>query len=262
MMHIKNGETVYSESFTVADLKEHRNLCDQTQYQAGGGIIMSNKIRISMQYFAGEGSGTDNSGAQNQQQNTGNEGSAGNQSQQNTNNNSGATFSQADLNRIGAQEKANGKKSILKEWGFEDEKSAKEAITKFKEWQASQQSEAEKVQAKINAADTAKAAAETRAQAAENKLEIIKAGGNASMVDDIMALVTIRTNDSTDFKTALEAVKKDHPSFFGTGSGDSGTGGGLNRQNNNKNSPGQGLGARLAQNRLKNTPTKNPYFNN
>lgn len=225
-------------------------------------------LRISMQYFAegDQGSQTqNNSGTETQnntQQNNNGNSTAGNQSQQNQNN-SGATFSQADLNRIGAQEKANGKKSILKELGFEDEKAAKDAMTKFKEWQASQKTEAEKIQEKISAADNAKTAAESRAQAAENKLEIIKAGGNAQFVDDIMALVNVRTNDTTDFKAALEAVKKDHPSFFaaGSNSGDSGTGGGLNRQNN-KNNQTQGIGERLAKSRLKNTPAKNPYFNN
>lgn len=227
-------------------------------------------IRIPMQFFAEEGSGSSSqqnnnggdSNQNNQQQNNNGNSSTGNQNQQQ--NNSGATFSQADLNRIGAQEKANGKKSVLKEWGFEDEKSAKEALTKFKEWQASQKTEAEKIQEKITTADNAKNAAEARALAAENKLEIIKAGGNATFVDDIMALVSVRVNDSTDFKAALEAVKKDHPSFFaaGSNSGDSGTGGSLNRQNNNKNNPVQGIGERLAQNRLKNTPAKNPYFNN
>lgn len=220
-------------------------------------------IRISMQYFAEGDAGSQGDNQQNNQQNNNGNSTAGNQNQQDQNN-SGATFSQADLNRIGAQEKANGKKSMLKELGFEDEKSAKEAMTKFKEWQASQKSEAEKIQEKINAADTAKTAAEARAKAAESKLDIIKAGGNATFVDDIMALVSIRVNDSTDFKTALEAVKKDHPSFFteGSGSGDSGTGGSLNRQNNNKNNQTTGIGERLAKDRLKNTPAKNPYFNN
>lgn len=211
-------------------------------------------------FFApdGNGAGADTSNQQNNDNTSGSD-NAGDQNQQQ---NSGATFSQADLNRIGAQEKANGKKSMLKELGFEDEKSAKEAMTKFKEWQASQKSEAEKIQDKINAATTAQTAAETRAQAAENKLEIIKAGGSAKFVDDIMALISVRVNDSTDFNKALEAVKKDHPSFFGadSNSGDSGTGGGLNRQNNSKGKSEESIGKRLAQNRIKNT-AKNPYFN-
>lgn len=227
---------------------------------------MSKFLRIPMQFFA-EGDadsqgGNSQNNQQDTQQNNGNQ-NAGDQNQQNQNN-SGATFSQDDLNRVGAKEKANGRKSMLKELGFDDEKSAKDAMTKFKEWQASQKSEAEKIQDKINAADSAKSAAEQRAQAAESKLEIIKAGGNAQFVDDIMALISIRVNDSTDFKTALEAVKKEHPSFFsaGSNSGDSGTGGSLNRQNNNRSNQTQGIGERLAKSRLKNTPAKNPYFNN
>lgn len=174
------------------------------------------------------------------------------------------TFTQADLNRIGAQEKAAGKKSILKELGFEDEKTAKDAITKYNEWKASQQTEAEKNQEKLTAATNAQSAAEARATLAENKLEIMKAGGNATSVDDIMAMISVRVNDKTDFNTALEAVKKAYPNFFGENSGsntDNGTGGGLNRQNNNKSKSAEGIGTRLAQNRIKNNTVKNPYFN-
>lgn len=200
---------------------------------------------------AGAGSGTDSTSTD-----TGSKDSSGDSSQ---------TFTQADLNRVGAQEKAAGKKSILKELGFEDEKSAKDAITKYKEWKASQQTEAEKQQEKLTAATNAQSAAEARATLAENKLEIMKAGGVATSVDDIMAMISVRINDKTDFKAALEDVKKVYPNFFGSSdsNSDNGTGGGLNRQNqnNNKGKTTEGIGARLAQNRIKNNTTKNPYFN-
>lgn len=199
---------------------------------------------------AGSGSGTD----------TGS--SASGNTDTNTDTNT-QTFSQEDLNRIGAQEKAAGKRSILKELGFEDEKAAKDAITKYNEWKASQQTEAEKQQEKLTAATNAQSAAEARAVLAENKLEILKAGGNAASVDDIMAMVSVRVNDKTDFKAALEAVKKAYPNFFGVSDSgsDTGTGGGLNRQSNNKGKTAEGIGARLAQNRIKTSTAKNPYFN-
>lgn len=213
--------------------------------------------RLSRPFFeadgtgAGAGSGTDTN--TNSDSNTDNT-NQGTPSQ---------TFTQADLNRVGAQEKAAGKKSILKELGFDDEKSAKDAITKYKEWVASQQTEAEKQQEKLNAATNAQSAAEARATLAENKLEIMKAGGVATSVDDIMAMISVRINDKADFKAALEDVKKAYPNFFSNSASDSdnGTGGGLNRQNNNKGKTSEGIGARLAQNRIKNNTTKNPYFN-
>lgn len=202
---------------------------------------------------AGSGSGTD----------AGADTGADNNNQAQNANTQTQTFTQADLNRIGAQEKAAGKNSILKALGFEDEKSAKDAITAYNAWKASQQTEAEKTQEKLNAATNAQSAAEARAALAENKLEIMKAGGNASSVDDIMAMVSVRVNDTTDFKAALEDVKKAYPNFFGTSdsNSDTGTGGGLNRQNNNKGKTAEGIGARLAQNRIKTSTTKNPYFN-
>lgn len=215
---------------------------------------MSKMLRIPMQFFA-EPTGTEGD--------TGSQGAEGtNPGDQNQSQNSGATFSQADLNRIGAQEKANGKKSILKELGFEDEKSAKEAITKYNEWIASQKTEAEKQQEKLNAATSAQTAAEARAVLAENKLEILKAGGNAASVDDIMAMVSVRVNDKTDFKAALEDVKKAYPNFFGSsGNSDTGTGGSLNRQKQGSGNAPEGIGERLAKSKIKNNSTKNPYFN-
>ena len=218
---------------------------------------MSKMLKIPMQFFA-EPTGTTEGDAGSQQTSDGTNTGDQNQSQ-----NSGATFSQADLNRIGAQEKANGKKSILKELGFEDEKSAKEAITKYNEWMASQKTEAEKQQEKLTAATNAQTAAEARAILAENKLEIMKAGGNAASVDDIMAMISVRVNDKTDFKTALEAVKKAYPNFFGFSGNpsDTGTGGSLNRQKQGSGSNTEGIGERLAKSKIKNNSTKNPYFN-
>lgn len=215
---------------------------------------MSKMLRIPMQFFA-EPTGTE--GDAGSQQNT----DGTNPGNQNQSQNSGATFSQADLNRIGAQEKANGKKSILKELGFEDEKSAKEAMTKYNEWLSSQKTEAEKTQEKLNAATSAQTAAEARAVLAENKLEIMKAGGVAASVDDIMAMISVRVNDKTDFKAALEDVKKAYPNLFGaSGNSDTGTGGSLNRQKNNSGNP-ESIGERLAKSRIKTNTTKNPYFN-
>lgn len=225
--------------------------------------LIFNKYRNVFFAPDGQGAGGDNSAAGTQTQqdannNSGTDTNSGDQNQQN----SGATFSQDDLNRVGAKEKANGRKSMLKELGFADEKAAKEAMTKYNEWVASQKTEAEKTQEKLTAAANAQSAAEARATLAENKVEIMKAGGKAASVDDIMAMISVRVDDKTDFSTALEAVKKAYPSFFtADGSGDTGTGGSLNRQNNNKGNTAQGIGARLAQSRAKSTD-KNPYFNN
>ena len=179
-----------------------------------------------MQHFA-EPAGSSNTdgngeGNTNPQNNNG----TGDQNQ----NQSGATFSQADLNRIGAQEKANGKKSMLKELGFEDEQSAKDAIAAYNKYLESQQSEAEKAQAALNTAAKAQATAESRATLAEHKCSILMEQGNPKYVDDIMALTNARINDTRDFDAALKSVKEDFPSFFTTeiSSGDTGTGGNTN----------------------------------
>lgn len=229
-------------------------------------------IRISMQYFAEGDEGNNQnsntpSGSEGDNSGEGNS-TSGNQNQQNSggnpgNNNSSNTFTQADLNRIGAQEKANGKKAILKELGFTDEASAKDAMKQFKAWQDSQKTEEQKTAEKIQNATNAQNLAEQRADKAEKKLEIIKAKGNPDCIDDIMVLVSARINDTTDFNAALKAVQTAYPNFFDQSSGnnpDNGTGGGLNHQRQQSGNSG-GIGARLAQNRAKST-SKNPYFNN
>lgn len=127
---------------------------------------LTRPLRISMQFFA-EGAGSSNGNDTNSQNNP-----AGDQNQQ-PNNPSGATFTQSDLNRIGAQEKANGKKSMLKELGFDDEQTAKDAIAKYNEYIKSQQTEVEQAQAALATATKAQTEAESKAALAERRCSIL-----------------------------------------------------------------------------------------
>ena len=204
-------------------------------------------------------SNTDN-GNQNQNTNSG----ADNQNT-NQNTNQQQSFSQADLNRVGAQEKANGKRAMLKELGFENEDAAKSAMAQFKAWQDSQKTEEQKTAEKLKNAAQAQSVAEQRAEAAERKLEILKANGNPKFIDDIMVLVSARINDKTDFNEALKSVQTAYPSFFNEsseGNNDTGTGSGMSHRRQNSQPGTEGIGARLAKNRTKATSAKNPYFNN
>lgn len=216
-------------------------------------------LRISMQYFAEDGSSGDgNTNTQQNSQQTGNQ----NQSNQQ----SGQTFSQADLNRIGAQEKDSGKKAILTAMGYnglEDLDTAKKDFDAFKQWQESQKTDTQKAQDGLAAEQKSRQAAEKRAELAERKLALLSQGCRNDVLEDVMALALIRVNDKTDFDSAVKAVKSTHPSFFEAAqqqqNQDNGTGGShaSHRQNSTGNNS---LGARLAQQKLKSTNSKNPYF--
>ena len=214
---------------------------------------LTRPLRISMQFFA-EGAGSSNGDDTNSQNNP-----AGDQNQQ-QNNPSGATFTQSDLNRIGAQEKANGKKSMLKELGFDDEQTAKDAIAKYNEYIKSQQTEVEQAQAALATATKAQTEAESKAALAERRCSILLEQGNPKYVNDIMAIANSRITEDKDFDAALKSVKEDFPTFFTGESGDTGTGGAPSPKGAKNNTNVTGIGARLAQNRLSNTVTKNPYF--
>lgn len=173
----------------------------------------------------------------------------------------GKTFSQEEVNHMMAAEKTQGKKSILKSLGFEDEKSLAEKWAEYKALEDGQKTELEKAQGNLKDATGKLTAAEQRAQAAERKISALTAGVKTEVLEEVTALATLKVTETVTFEDALKLVKEKMPTFFGedTGEGDDGTGTaqGHKRQSTTKEKVGT-LGARLAQ--TKSSETKNPYF--
>ena len=168
------------------------------------------------------------------------------------------TYTHADIVRMMTKEKNEGRKSALKELGFNDTdlKTPKTAIATFKTFQDSQKTALEKANEGKELATTGLTAAEQRAEKAERKLSLIDAGAKKEFIDDIFALANSKVSEDVDFEAALAEVKTKHASFFedgesGSSTSKKGTGSAVTgkRTATSKN-PAVGMGARLAQQKI------------
>lgn len=171
------------------------------------------------------------------------------------------TFTQEDINRIAAKEKAEGRRALLKELGIEDTEDSRNAIKNYLAQQESQKSDLQKANDRASKAEKAKADAEANALTIQRKYDALAAGAKADTIDDLMALASTKINDKTDFKSALEQVKKAYPVFFNESSqtGTVGTGRSTNPARNT-NGHQMSMGERLAKSRMGDTQAENPFF--
>lgn len=176
------------------------------------------------------------------------------------------TFTQEDLNRIGAREKAEGRRALLKELGIEDTEDARQAVQNFLKQQESQKTEAQKAAERAAKAEKEKADAEAKASESQQKLEALMAKANPDTLDDLIVLTRAKVNDKTDFKAALEIVKSTYPGFFtdvqvseSTQKKAVGTGGSTNPPKGAASK--MSMGERLAKNKLEAAPKESPFFN-
>ena len=171
------------------------------------------------------------------------------------------TVTQGDINRIAAKEKAEGRRALLKELGIEDSEDSRKAIKSYLAQQESQKSDLQKANERASKAEKAKADAEANALAIQRKYDALAAGAKVDTIDDLMALASTKVNDKTDFKSALEQVKKAYPVFFNEASqtGTVGTGRSTNPARNT-NGHQMSMGERLAKSRMGNSQAENPFF--
>lgn len=169
------------------------------------------KLPYNIQFFAdGEGSGSEDDASHDEEGNQDDQGKAGDQGQENKD--TGKTFTQAELSAVAVTEKKQGKNAILKLFGCEDEKTAKEQAVAFKKWQEDQKT----AEQKQHDSEKDKAAAEARAVAAENKLTCISAGVNLDSLEDALAIAAPKVTDEKDLKAVLNEMReqKKYKGFF------------------------------------------------
>lgn len=179
------------------------------------------------------------------------------------------TFTQAQVNRMMAREKSQGKKSVYTELGIKPNDKA--AIQAVKDFIASQ-----KTDEQLKAEDEGKILeAENRALKAEIKAESMMAGIQKQFVDDctILVLARLENEENADLSTIIAELKTKYPVWFDeksddkkddenkTGKRGTGTAIGekLKQADNNKTS---GIGARLAAQRNKTSGKKKSYWSN
>ena len=174
------------------------------------------------------------------------------------------TFTQEEVNRMMAKEKRQGKRSAIKELGFKDEKEAKKAFEEYKKWSDSQKTDGDKQDDSAKKLEVEKSIAEKKAEYAERKVVALTNGVKKEMLDDFIALASIKVTDDEDFEDVVEGMKKVYKAFFNDleddpeDVGKKGTGSTV--KSTKKKAVESTYGKRLAEQR-KPTVAKSSYFN-
>lgn len=153
-------------------------------------------------------------------------------------------FTQQQVNKMMAEEKRQGKSSVLKALGFNSLEEAVAAMNKDKA------NDIEDTETKNDEQDVVT----NDAGRYKYLVNCIKEGADIDDADDVVDLVLKRQKEGETFESALKAFKKAKPNFFqkAKGTGNAPTG-------NVQKKVEESLGARLGKNRV--TSGKNPYFN-
>ena len=222
--------------------------------------------KMNLQLFGenGEGSGGEGAGNANQQNNN-----QQNSNQNNQNSDGGAgekTYTQAQVNAMLANEKRQGKQSILRALGIKDVNEGKSKMQQQQQTNQQQLDEENQAAQLLSNARQAQINAEARAQAAERKLSVLKAGVRPEFVDDVVYIATGKATDAEDFEEVVTAMKETHSFYFmqdNNSNQNNGTGGNTNFKKQQQQQEQAGaLGKRLAEQRMKAVENKVKFFDN
>lgn len=223
-------------------------------------------IKMNLQFFAegggdnGGGTGDDGSGAGNQGGNDGgSQGNQGNPAGDGKTGENNKTFTQAELSAVAANEKKQGKQSIMNLFGVKDEKEAKAQAEAFKKWQESQKD----LETKLKDSQTSLNEANSKAAAAENKLTLMMAGVNKDSIEDALAIAALKVTDDKDLNAVIEEMKKEpkYKGFFAS-NGSSGTGNPDGHQGTGTGGT-ENIGERLGKQAIAHAaPKKSNFFTN
>lgn len=122
-------------------------------------------------------------------------------------------FRQEDVNNIVAREAKKAQEKLLKELGIEDFNNAKEGLQKFKEWQESQKTEAEKQAERLQKLETDFQAVTSENETLKAQLSALKAGVNPESVGDVVVLAKTLVSDEVDMEQAIKLVIEKYPHF-------------------------------------------------
>lgn len=123
------------------------------------------------------------------------------------------TFTQEDVNNIVAREVKKTQEKLLKQLGIEDFNSAKEGLQKFREWQESQKTEAERQAERLKELETNYQNVSSENETLKAQLSALKAGVNPDSVQDVVILAKAMVNDEVDMDQAIQKVLEKYPHF-------------------------------------------------
>lgn len=121
------------------------------------------------------------------------------------------TFTQEDVNGLVAKEAKKAQEKILRDLGMTDFENAKDGLQKFKEWQDSQKTDAEREKEEREQLSTKAQQAEERAQLLEAKIKALEFNVNPDDLEDVLTLA--RAKGSDDIGEAIKSVIERYPHF-------------------------------------------------
>src|SRR5690554_1036336 len=125
----------------------------------------------------------------------------------------GKTFTQEDVNNIVAREVKKAQEKFLRQLGVEDFNSAKEGMQRFREWQESQKTEAEKQAEQLQKLQEQSQTLATENEQLKAKLAAVQAGVDPNSIDDVVVLAKNYLSDDVDLNTAIGKVLEKYPHF-------------------------------------------------
>ncbi len=171
--------------------------------------MLVNKLPLNLQFFAEEGIDGDQtpneqSGGQEQTDQKGTD------SQQQSED---KTFTQEDVNNLISRETKKQQEKLLKQLGVEDFENAKEGMRKFKEWQESQKTEAEKQAERLQELEESYSNASKENETLKAQISAMKQGVKGESVEDVVILAKNMLSDDVDMETAIKEVIEKYPHF-------------------------------------------------
>ena len=160
-------------------------------------------------FYSPDSVGSDSSANGDQKGNSANEG-------QNTSTNNSEkpkTYTQEEVDRLCANEKRQGKNSVLNALGLKTVEEGKNALNAAKAAADASKTEEQLAADALNAAKTAQTAAENNLLIAKRTILVMKAGFNPQYVDDVVAIASGKVTEEKDFETVIEEMKTSH-SFY------------------------------------------------
>lgn len=122
-------------------------------------------------------------------------------------------FTQEDLNGIVAKEAKKAQEKLLKQLGVEDFNSAKEGLTKLKEFQDAQKTEAEKQAEQLKQLEESYNNTSSENESLKAQLSALKAGVQSESIDDVVVLAKTLVSDDVDMDAAIAQVIQKYPHF-------------------------------------------------
>jgi len=123
-------------------------------------------------------------------------------------------FTQDDVNNIVAKETKKATEKMLRQLGLKDFNSAKDGLKKFKEWQDSQKTEAEKQKEELEALQRDKSNLSSENSSLKAQVVAMKQGVLPDSVEDVVVLAERLVDDDTDMEEAIEKVVEKYPQFM------------------------------------------------